>query len=53
MSEGQTIYNGDTKSIKEYFKTNFAVEMRKFTNPADFLISMAFNPSAYKSNLTL
>lgn len=53
MTDGETVYNGLTSEISRYFDLNFKAPMKKYTNPADFLINMAHIPEKYKKDLTL
>lgn len=41
LSDGYTIYNGPTHAIAPYFEQQFGVKMKKYTNPADFLIKIS------------
>lgn len=53
MTEGETVYNGSTSNINDYFDNNFGVKMHKYTNPADFLLNMSHIPERYKQDLTV
>lgn len=45
LSEGEVIYNGRTVQIGDYFLKSFGAKIRKYTNPADFLIRLAHEPN--------
>eukprot|EP00347_Sterkiella_histriomuscorum_P011999 403370276 len=51
LSDGQSIFNGEARSIKQYFE-GFGVHFPRFTNPADFLIRMAIDPTLIRKDLT-
>ena len=53
LNEGVTIYNGRTDKISNYFKDKFNVTIKKFTNPADFLLNLAHHPEHYREGLTV
>ncbi|CDW87920.1 abc transporter family protein [Stylonychia lemnae] len=53
LSEGHTIYNGPTNQIPGYFMKNFGLKIKKYTNPADYLIKMAHDPKLISDKLTI
>eukprot|EP00347_Sterkiella_histriomuscorum_P003988 403362177 len=53
LSEGQVIYDGETKNIGSYFVNKFGVQIKKYTNPADFLIKISHDPKLASKNLSI
>ena len=53
LSEGHTIYNGPTSQIPAYFQKSFGVKIKKYTNPADFLLKMSHDPTLIDEKLTI
>lgn len=52
MSDGYCLYHGTIRDIKPYFARHFKAQPKSFTNPSDFLISIAHDPSRYNRELT-
>ncbi|CDW71880.1 abc transporter family protein [Stylonychia lemnae] len=51
LSDGYTVFNGQASEIQQYFQ-NIGVKFPKFTNPADFLIRLAIDPSLIRKDLS-
>lgn len=52
LSEGRTIYNGPVSQIKSYFESHFDVVFPRYTNPSDYLIKLAIDPTLVGGKLT-
>lgn len=45
LSEGRTIYNGRPQDVRKYFTQQpFSMEIGRYTNPADKLLTVACCP---------
>ena len=53
MSEGNTIYNGSVSDIKGYFDREFNLKLPMYTNPADYLIKLAVEPTYVRGDLKI
>ena len=52
LSEGMTIFQGSNSKLVPYF-SNINIRIPPFTNPSDFLIKVAIDPSKVNSPLSL
>ncbi len=48
---GLSIFSGDHDYIPTYFKTRFDIKIKKYTNPADFLLKLSHDPKMIDKNL--
>ena len=53
MSDGYTIYNGKVAEVKPFFEKEFGVHWPKYTNPSDFLIKLATDPTLVNPSLSI
>ena len=52
LADGFTIYNGPTLGVKGYLES-LGVKLGKYTNPSDWLLKLANDPTLIQKNLTL